>query len=479
MGWRLLWHCFGFCDSLLSFRTLLKRIIRTIIAGLLFLLLVFTGRYIYLSAPIITGFGAKNLCSALYIQQRQAPEIIGNDLSDFPFSLVDYTLSETDSSVTATLWGFAKQKAFFRHHAGATLINDYSETDVRKQSFVIPDPPAINTDTLPWPYGNKLPDTIPFEIDTASLRQTFDAQFAKDNQTRALLVVYDGQIVAERYAPGFDQHTPLPGWSVAKSITAALTGILVKQGKLRVNDNHLLPQWQHTDKENITLRELLQQTSGIAYSENYLGPSEATTMLFKKGDMSGYIAGLPLEYKPGTVFNYSSGNANLVSRIIRNTLDTKTYHTFPYTNLFYPLGMYHTLLETDAGGTYIGSSYIYATARDYARFGLLYYQNGKWNENQILPDNWVHASIQPSPTDKLQQYGYFFWLNGFNKDHPAQRQFPDVPADMYYASGFLGQGIYIIPSKKLVVVRLGQHDIDVNDLLKNLIAATSSKTKSP
>lgn len=477
MGWRLPGYRFGFCYSLLPFRTLLKKVIRIFIAGLSVILLVITCRYIFLSAPIITGFFAKNLCSAVFIQHRQAAEVIRDDLSEFPFSLVEYTLNETDSSVSATLWGFAKQKAIFRNYAGAALVFDNNETDLKKHQFVLPQHPLLHADTLPWPYGDKLPDTLPHGIDTAKLKQVFKTEFSKERQTRALLIVYDGQIVAEQYAPGFNKYTPLPGWSIAKSITAALTGILIHQGKLDINANQLLPQWQHTAKEKITLGELLQQTSGIAYNENYLGPSEATTMLFKEGDMSGYIAKLPLKYTPGTVFNYSSGNANLVCRIIRNKLDTNTYYSFPFTSLFYPLGMYHTFLEADAGGTFAGSSYVYATAYDYARFGLLYYQNGKWNGRQILPNHWVHNSVQPSGAGKLKDYGYFFWLNGFDKDHPEKKTFPDVPSDMYYASGFLGQGIYIIPSKKLVVVRLGQHETDINELLKNIITAIQGAVK--
>ena len=477
MGWRLLRHNFGICYPLLPFRTLLKKIIRILLAGLPVFLLVFTCRYVYLSVPIITGFGAKYLCSSVFIQHRQAAEVIRDDLSKFPFSLVNYTITESDSSVSATVWGFAKQKAIYRKYAGATLVNDYNEADLRNQQFGLPNPSNLQADTLSWPDGDKLPDTIPVGIDTVLLRKVIGSQFSKDRQTRALLVIFNGQIVAEQYASGFNRYTPLPGWSIAKSITAALTGILIKQNKLNINANHLLPQWQHTEKENITLRELLQQTSGITYSENYLGPSEATTMLFKKGDMSGYIDGLPLENTPGTVFNYSSGNANLVSRIIRNKIDPKIYYGFPYTSLFYPIGMYHTILETDAGGTFTGSSYIYATARDYARFGLLYYENGKWDERQILSENWVHASVQPPAISILKNYGYFFWLNGFDKDHPERREFPDVPSDLYYASGFLGQGIYIIPSKKLVVVRLGQHETDVNELLKNIIIATQSAVK--
>ncbi|MBN8859752.1 MAG: serine hydrolase [Sphingobacteriales bacterium] len=456
---------------------MLRKTIRKAIVWLLLLLLVIICRYVYLSAPILTGYGAKNLCSAVFLQHRQAAEVIKNDLSDFPFSLVTYALNETDSSATASLWGFAGQKAIFRRNAGAALVNDYSEADIRKQKIALSLPPSINTDTLAWPYGDKLPDTLPSAIDTTLLQQAFNKQFSKDNQTRALLVVYDGQIVAEQYAPGFDMYTPLQGWSISKSITAALTGILVKQGKLDLNASGLLPQWQHSDKADITLRELLQQTSGIRYREDYSGPSEATTMLFKKGDMSGYIAGLPMEYTPGTVFNYSSGNANLLSRIIRNTIAPEDYYAFPYTSLLYPLGMYHTFLETDAGGMYVGSSYTYATARDFARFGLLYYQNGYWNGKELLPDHWVQASVQPSRADPLQHYGYFFWLNGWDKDHPDQRWFRDVPPDMFFASGYLGQGIYIIPSKKLVVVRLGQRNVDENRLLKDIITAVSHQIK--
>ena len=477
MGRRLPWNCFSFCDPLLSAGALLRKTIRQAIVWLLLLLLVIICRYVYLSAPILTGYGAKNLCSAVFLQHRQAAEVIKNDLSDFPFSLVTYALNETDSSATASLWGFAGQKAIFRRNAGAALVNDYSEADIRKQKIALSLPPSINTDTLAWPYGDKLPDTLPSAIDTTLLQQAFNKQFSKDNQTRALLVVYDGQIVAEQYAPGFDMYTPLQGWSISKSITAALTGILVKQGKLDLNASGLLPQWQHSDKADITLRELLQQTSGIRYREDYSGPSEATTMLFKKGDMSGYIAGLPMEYTPGTVFNYSSGNANLLSRIIRNTIAPEDYYAFPYTSLLYPLGMYHTFLETDAGGMYVGSSYTYATARDFARFGLLYYQNGYWNGKELLPDHWVQASVQPSRADPLQHYGYFFWLNGWDKDHPDQRWFRDVPPDMFFASGYLGQGIYIIPSKKLVVVRLGQRNVDENRLLKDIITAVSHQIK--
>jgi CubicO group peptidase (beta-lactamase class C family) len=171
------------------------------------------------------------------------------------------------------------------------------------------------------------------------------------------------------------------------------------------------------------------------------------------------------------VFNYSSGNTNILSRIIRHTVGEQDYAAFPYRALFHKLNMYSALLEPDASGTYIGSSYSYATARDFARFGLFYLNNGMWNGEQILPVSWVNESVRPSEADERKHYGYQFWLNGYNEDGISKHMYPDVPADMYYASGFGGQNIYIIPSKKLVVVRTGLQKIDENKFLREVIQA--------
>jgi CubicO group peptidase (beta-lactamase class C family) len=212
----------------------------------------------------------------------------------------------------------------------------------------------------------------------------------------------------------------------------------------------------------------------LDFEENYSKPSEVTNMLFKEGDMAAFTAKLPLKHQPGTVFNYSSGNSNILSRIIRHTVGEKNYAAFPYQSLFHKLGMRSMLLEPDASGTFIGSSYSYATARDFARFGLLYLNNGIWNGQQILPTDWVQETVQPSVAATQKQYGYQFWLNGLDEKNPAQRLFPDVPADMFYASGYGGQNIFIIPSKKLIVVRTGLRKIDVNKFLHELIQSIAT-----
>lgn len=439
----------------------------------------YVGWYVYMCAPVISAYGAKILCSGIYVQNRSVAELEQHDLADFPFYLGTYTVNEKDSSVTGSVFGFAKRKAIFRKNAGATVVNDFTENEVRQQRFYRPAPPVSNSDSVWWPNGNKLPDSMAANINRLTLQQamervmneTFNDQ---QSETRAIVIVHNGQLIAEQYAPGYNYNSRLPAWSMTKSITATQIGILARQNKLNINEPAPVPEWKNSSKSAITTRHLLQQNSGLEYSENYNGPSEAITMLFKKGDMASYIASLPLAHTPGSVFNYSSGNANVLSRIIRSTAGEENYQTFPYVELLYKIGMYSAQLEPDASGTYVGSSYCYATARDFARFGLLYCNNGKWNDEQILSPAWVKEATQPYEADPLQHYGYQFWLNGFSDASRTERIFPSAPADMYYAAGYGGQYIFIIPSKKLVVVRLGLRKMDADRFLKEVITATGN-----
>ncbi|HYH16106.1 MAG TPA: serine hydrolase, partial [Flavisolibacter sp.] len=451
----------------------LRKKILSVISLFVFVLLLAGIWYAWRALPIISGYGAKNMASAIYLQHRKPADILKEDLGSFPLSLGTFTVNEADSSVTGSVWGFAKRKAIYRKGLGCTLINDYSEADIRSQQFALPAARPTYTDSLAWPYGDRVSDTLPKLVNKDLLQKAIiNAMQAtvegKPAYTRSVLVVYDGKIVGEQYAPGFDKNTVMLGWSMSKSLTSALIGVLVKAGKLSVDAPAPVPEWKGTDKEGITLKHLLQQTSGLDFEEDYANPSEVTNMLFKKGDMAAYTAQLPLKHKPGTFFYYSSGNTNILSRIIRHTVGEASYAAFPYQALFHKLNMYSALLEPDASGTFIGSSYSYATARDFARFGLLYLNNGVWNGEQILPAQWVQQSISPSIADPRKQYGYQFWLNGLSDDNPSQRVYPDVPADMFYAAGYGGQNIYIIPSKKLVVVRTGLQKIDGNKFLKEV-----------
>ena len=455
----------------------IKKILKiTFLSILLILITVF----VWLSFtvfPAVSGYGSKNLCSAVYLQHRNPVDVIKEDLGDFPLSLGTFTINEKDSSVTGSVWGLAKRKTIYRKGIGCTIINDLTEEEIRKQQFVLPAKPGVKTDSIAWPYGDKLPDTIPVNINKDKLEMAVNNvmnETTADGKTvysRAVLVIYDGNIVAEKYAPGFDKNTVLLGWSMSKSFTSAMIGILVKENKLSVDAPAPVAAWANTKKQKITLKQLLQQTTGLDFTEIYTRPSSVTKMLFSKGDMAAYTESLSLKYEPGTVFNYSSGNSNILSHIIRQTVGEKDYAAFPYNELFYKINAYSFLMEPDASGTYIGSSYSYATARDFGRFGLLYYNNGIWSGEQILPVNWVKESIQPSDADKLKHYGYQFWLNGYDQKDPTKRWYPDIPSDMFFADGYGGQDVYIIPSEKLVVVRLGLHVINENRFLREVIEA--------
>jgi CubicO group peptidase (beta-lactamase class C family) len=454
---------------------------KIIVRSLLVLLIAATGCLIYYcwkSFPILTSYGSKVMCSAVFVAGRNEQQVRDQDLSAYMMKLADFKVNYTDSSVTGSILGFAKRKAIYRNGLGATLVSELSEQDIRMKHFNLAAKPAANTDTIAWPLGDKLIDTFPAAVDSAKLQSAIQNIFLEKDtilpiRTRAVIVLYNGQLIAERYADGFTAKTKLLGWSMTKSVTGALTGILVKEGKLAVDAAARVPEWHNANdpRHSITIANLLQQRSGLDFEEDYSKLSDATRMLFQKADMGGYTASRPLKTQPGSVFYYSSGNSNILSRIIRQTLGDSLYYAFPYRQLFYKLGMYSALIEPDASGTFVGSSYMYATARDWARFGLLYLNDGVFNKERILPEGWVAQSKRPVSTNK-RGYGYQIWLN--TGGDTSIKRYPSAPADMFYADGFESQLIFVIPSKNLVVVRLGltQHNnFDGNKFLHDVLAA--------
>ena len=456
--------------------------VKKIIVRSLLLVLVgaigFLVYYCWISFPIITGYGSKVMCSAVFVAGRPEQQVHEQDLSAYMMKLADFKVNYADSSVTGSILGMAKRKAIYRTGLGATVITELSEQDIRQQHVNLPTKPAVNTDTVAWPMGDKMINGFPTAIDSAKLQSAIRKIFMEEDtiwpiRTRAVVIIYSGQLIAERYADGFTAKTKLSGWSMTKTVTGALTGILVKQGKLDINVPAPVTEWGNANdpRHTITIRNLLQQRAGLDFEENYSKSSEATRMLYQKADMGGFTASRPLKDQPGAVFYYSSGSSNILSRIIRKTVGDSLYYAFPYQQLFYKLGMYSAVMEPDASGTFVGSSYMYATARDWARFGLLYLNDGVFNMERILPDGWVAQSTRPAAADK-KGYGFQIWLNA-GSDTSIKR-YPAAPSDMYYADGFESQLIFVIPSKKLVVVRLGltQHNnFDGNRFLQEVLAA--------
>jgi len=420
------------------------------------------------TAKFGSGVMAKTLCSGVFVSHRAPEDIRGTDLSGPPYEDLKYFQWKVDRDakrVVASAVGLGAQTAIFREGLGCTLLGDGTEDDLHAQSPGLPPATASNPEAL-WPEGERVDlDAIPPVVDRAELEKGVNAAFAEVDEkhprrrTRALVVVYDGRIVAERYAPGFDAKMPLLGWSMAKTATNALVGLRVQDGKLATTNRELLPEWKSDARSEITLDELLRMTSGLSFKEDYGLEGDAGKMLFVESDKSGYAAAKkPLAHPPGTYWDYSSGTTNILARVLRRTFaDEQEYLRYPRERLFEPLGMRSAVFEPDAAGIFIGSSYLYATARDWARLGLLFLQDGVWQGKRLLPEGWVAYTVTPVREASNERYGAQAWLKldqGPAGNSPDLGE-PPLPEDAYYMLGHDGQTVAVVPSRNLVIVRLG------------------------
>ncbi len=430
-----------------------------------------TSCYVSKRLPVATGYSAKYLCSSYFVSHRNQDSIENADLN---FSIIKYAhnkINEQEKSVTSKILGMAKAKAIYINGRGCILVKGKSEEEIRKINTPITSN-IINADNKSalWPNGDKVEAQLPQNIDKTKLEIAVEKAFddskrEKKRNTRAVVVVYNNQIIAEKYSNGFHKDMPLIGWSMSKSITNALAGILVKQGKLDINKAVDIKEWQNDSRKEITLNNLLQMSSGLEWNEGYGSLTDVVKMLYKSGDFYQYTIDKPKQVKPDSIWYYSSGTTNIVTGIIRKTIaNNKEYIEFPKKALFDKIGMQSAIFEPDASGNYVGSSYVYATPRDWARFGLLYLNNGNWNGEQILPEWWVEYTKTPNLKSN-GLYGAFFWLN-------KSKVLRDVPDDTYACYGFQEQRVFIIPSKKLVIVRMGlcdDGDFDFNEFLSEII----------
>jgi CubicO group peptidase (beta-lactamase class C family) len=289
-------------------------------------------------------------------------------------------------------------------------------------------------------------------------------------RTRTVLIAYKNRILAERYSSGFNKDTPVLGWSMTKSILATLYGILQFQGKIDLSQPAALPEWENDERRNITLDHLLRMQSGLAWDEDYSTISDVTRMLFMEADMAHVQIEKKAVALPAEVWNYSSGTSNLLSGILRNQFESEqAYLDFPYKELIDKTGMHSMMLEVDLAGNFVGSSYGWANTRDWARFGLLYLNEGMWNGEQLFGSEWVEYVTRPTAHSN-GRYGAHFWLNAGNV-------YPGVPKDLYSANGYQGQYVFVIPSLNLVIVRTGlaePPDFELNTFLQAAIAAIKS-----
>jgi CubicO group peptidase (beta-lactamase class C family) len=452
-----------------------EKTIRRVLALLTLVILGYGIYYVRESVSILSGYGAKVMCSCVYLSDRSPNHVLDHELAGFPYSLASYRVQQDKNSATGSLFGLGKRRAIYREGIGCTLVPAGEDSTAIQPVPVVSRPErAVNPDTVPWPYGDRISTYFPSSVNRTKLEKTVNEVFtSNDKNTRALLVVYKNELIAEQYAEPFTRNTRQAGWSMSKSVTNALVGHLIKNGKLRIEQQAPVEGWnrQNDLRSEITINHLLQMQSGLEWWEFYSAPSEVTRMLFTEASAYQVAATARAEDVPGTAWYYASGSTNILSGIMRKTVGDSVYHRLPYNVLFHPLGMYSARMEPDAAGNYVGSSYIMATARDWARFGLLFLNEGEWNGKQLLPESWVEYSRTPAAHAPRGTYGAHFWLNAGEKNNPENRALPDVPRDAYSANGFEEQRIFIIPSAELVVVRLGQTkgNFDFNSLLADII----------
>jgi CubicO group peptidase (beta-lactamase class C family) len=432
------------------------------------ILIAYLGFMNYPKLELISGFSAKSIASGHFMDNR-TQELIENGDNDIDMiDLATNTIVESGNFATASVYGLKERKAIYREGLGVTLIDsDFDET----KPYEVPNRTILNNN-LPFPYGNNEPkDTLLSNVDyvklDAAVANAFDVDGKKDKRTRSLLVIHKDKIIAEKYDTGFNKDSKILGWSMTKSITSAMFGILQKQGKYDIYKPAPIAEWQNDSRKMITTNDLLHMNSGLEWEENYSTICDATKMLFMSEDMSRAQLVKPAAFKPDTHWNYSSGTTNLLSGILRQQFQThQEYLDFWYSALIDKIGMNSMVIETDMAGNYVGSSYGWATTRDWSKFGLLYLHKGNWNGEQVLDESWVKYSAKPTNTSE-GKYGAQFWLNAGGK-------FPDVPREMYYCSGFQGQMVAIIPSLDLVIVRMGlkeDPEFDFNGMLSGIIGS--------
>lgn len=443
-----------------------KTILRILLAVLLAAIL---GGCVYLNSlmPIITGYAAKNLASDVFVSGREPADVEALDLN---FSFIKFTRNKVDfenHTVTSRfLW--SKSQALYREGYGVTLLRGKNAL-ARLQAQKYPD--VVN---IPGPE-TLLPGDSALTARLAPIAKALVDDHAYNGTPFAFIVVHQDGVVAERYREGITADTRLLSWSMGKSFTNALVGIMAGDGLVDIHAPMDIPEWQSDGRAAITLSDLMQMQSGLEWNENYGTRSDVNLMLHREEDMGLFALSKPLMAKPGTHWYYSSGSTNIIVRYLRGRFASEEeFLQYIHERLFDPLGIDNPCFEPDMSGTPVGSSYLYATARDFARLGHMYLHDGCVGEERLLPEHWVEYTTTPA-SDSKGGYGACFWLN-------RSKTYPSAPEDMYSCQGHDGQMIFIIPSKELVVVVLGYSPkpdrvIEFDRLLSDIIDQTGNPQK--
>jgi CubicO group peptidase (beta-lactamase class C family) len=429
---------------------------------------------------VATGLVAHNVCSKVFVSGLD-PETVFSETTERAGvrrlrPLLKFDVDRGAKLVDASLAGGFFSRAVFRDGLGCVLLHGAKEPYLLKSdidALKAPKAPPL----LPEIAGADL-----VEPSDPALKAALDHAFEEPDEppfrrTKAVVVVHDGKVIAERYAKGVGIDTSLLGFSMTKSVINGLIGILTQQGLVTPSMPAPIPEWRGAKdpRREIEVEHLMRMTTGLALDETNSGFDPTSQMLYLHDDMAGFAVTAPMIAAPGTRWHYSSPTTQLLARIIRDAVGgPEQTLAFAWRELFNPLGMRNVTLEFDGGGTLQGTAYMLASARDWARFGLLYLNDGVVGGKRILHEDWVDFSAAATlDTD----YAAGFWTNRSEHPNAKGRVRLGMPADAFFASGDLGQRVVIMPTQRLVVVRLGDSVDPTGDirglarLVKEVIAA--------
>jgi CubicO group peptidase (beta-lactamase class C family) len=447
------------------------KIIKIVLGSLVSLLLIVV-LVLWLKPPellrIGANYAAKIVCSNVFLAGRDPEEVLRDDVQAPGIAIMRYLKVSVDRNtdvVRAGFFGFiGNGLAVARPDLGCTVVADgdlsFTKAAVSGSTAKIPTPTVPEAVTVQlWPEG-----------EGAAANAQLEHALADDKLIgpgmRAVLVVDHGRITAERYGAGFSAKTPLLGWSMSKTVMAGLIGMLVKDGKLALDQAGFWPAGDPRAK--IRVADLLAMSSGLHFNESYGAVSDVTSMLYLRPDMAAFAHDQPLDHPIGEAWSYSSGTAVVLSRIMQDAAGVSSAD-FVSQRLFRPLSMHSATMEADEHGTLVGSSYMYATAHDWARYGQFLVQDGVWNGQRLLPEGYVAMMTTPVKASGGEYGMGQTWL--FTAANAV-----GLPADTFYLSGHDGQTMAVIPSRQLVIVRLGltpyATGYSPQPLIKAVLAAT-------
>ncbi len=406
--------------------------------------------YLYVAPPELlrvgAGYAAKIVCSNVFLAGRDADTVLDIDVRSQGNPILNFLSVDSDRDsrvVSANFLGFiAERHAIHRPGFGCTVLDGGLGDTGDLPPLPDLSPLQAADSSVLWPEGERVGGK-----NTAIAALLDDNELTGPNM-RGVVVVQNGRIIAEAYGEGFNEQTPLLGWSMTKTITGAIIGLALERGALSLDDTNLFPEWTNDGRKAVSLSSLAAMQSGLHFDEAYAVVSDVTRMLFLEPDMAGFAAGMPLDHAVDEEFSYSSGTSVVLSRYWQNMLGEGAL-AFPHDALFAPLGMASAVMETDAAGTFVGSSYAYATARDWARFGQFLLNDGVWAGERLLPEGFVTLMGTPSKASEGEYSLMQSWIDGPG-DAPV-----GLPAGTFWLEGHDGQSVAVVPAANLVVVRMG------------------------